>query len=322
MEAPTLNPLAPLGLESAETPPTTSFSQQDRGQAADVTAHIMKSNCIPDEENQIVESVVVTPLPPSKMDRSISLDSGSLLPSPPTTLKRFESDPGAKVEKLGAQELQGSSSSSSKKAINNSTTTRDSRGVWNLNRLSSLSFEKFDANTFFCRVCLENCSVSLGFVISNCSEQHKYCRDCLQGYYTAQVTDGVIEHFCPGVGEGCHGSLSPDELKSLVSGDAFQRNNRLLQVKKNPLYRECPSCNIGVTLADQSPNVKCGSCGMNYCFFHANAHTGMTCEQYARTQSRRTRQDANASNAFMRRNTRQCPYCDSPTEKSGGCNHM
>jgi ribosomal protein S27AE len=260
--------------------------------------------------------------PVAKVQRSTSLDSG-IVPSPPTPMKRFESDPVTTAEKLEAEEHH-----LAPQAFNGSDRGSLSNGlrrIWKLPRLRSLSLlttPKLNPDTFFCTVCLENCSVSLGFVIANCSEQHKYCRDCLHGYYTAQIADGAIEHFCPGVGDGCHGLLCTEELQSLVSDEAFQRHNRLIQVKKNPLYRECPSCNTGVTLADQSPKVVCGSCGTEYCFFHSNAHAGMTCEQYARTQSRRTRQDMSASNEFVSRTTKCCPFCNSPTEKNGGCNHM
>jgi ribosomal protein S27AE len=305
---------------------------------------------VADEENQIAVEIhhnedvdvrkpfIITPQPalqspqaplaPSKMYRSTSLDTGTLVPSPPTPMKRFESDPVTAAEKLEAQEHHIAPSTSTLPAKSNSSSPAllvgNFRRMWSFQGLKSLAFpeaSKLDPDTFYCKVCLENCSLSLGFTIA-CSAEHKYCRDCLTGYYTAQVNDGVIDLFCPGVSDGCQGSLSADELRSLVSDDVFERHNRFVQVKKNPLYRECPSCNVGVTLADQTAKVKCGSCSTEYCFFHANAHVGMTCEQYARSQSRRTRQELNASNAFVNRNTKPCPYCTSPTEKNGGCNHM
>ncbi len=49
---------------------------------------------------------------------------------------------------------------------------------------------------------------------------------------------------------------------------------------------------------------------------------GLSCEEYARRLSRKTRADLVASEELVTRSTRQCPRCGAPTEKNGGCNHM
>jgi ribosomal protein S27AE len=294
---------------------------------------------IPDEENQnlagesrhtnfISSTVAVSSNKQPNVVRSASLDA--LVPSPPTPMKHVESDPVTSAEKLEAQTQCRSLADKSTDSLQGADDMRSSfsgslRQLLNISRLRSsslLSAPRLSLDTFYCKVCLENCSVSLGFVMANCSSQHKYCRDCLAGYYTALVNDGSIELFCPGIGEGCNGSLQADELRSLVNGDVFERHARFVQVKKNPLYRECPSCSFGVTVLEQTAKIVCGSCQAEYCFFHANAHVGTTCEQYARAQSRRTRDEASSSDGYISRNTRRCPHCNTATEKNGGCNHM
>ena len=177
---------------------------------------------------------------------------------------------------------------------------------------------------FYCGVCLENCSCSLGFKLSGCVEGHTYCKPCMEQYYTALVTDGCVDHFCPGVAT-CKASLTLAETRALLSTESLLRYERITQVKRNPLYRECPSCGKGATASDDassSPELQCESCGCRYCFFHASAHPGVSCAQYARNQSARTRREQAATVAVVRSTTKECPYCKSPTEKNGGCNHM
>jgi ribosomal protein S27AE len=267
-----------------------------------------------DEENQLLVQ------PTKKVVRSVSLDSGVLSPSRPVPMKRCESEPPINCEKDNPIEQHVSPL---KRRSERSSPILEIRRLFNrLPFAPSLSSQKLSEETFFCNICLENCSSTLSFTLGSCGMQHKYCRDCLQGYYTAQVNDGAVEHYCPGVYGGCKGQLAHEELASLVSADVMDRQERLVQVKKNPLYRECPACSVGLTLPDQTPRILCGNCGEEYCFFHSNAHVGLTCESYVRSQSRKTRYELRATDQLVNRTTRSCPYCGSATEKNGGCNHM
>jgi hypothetical protein len=129
--------------------------------------------------------------------------------------------------------------------------------------------------------------------------------------YSEQVADGVIDHYCPGVAE-CHAKLTMDELKLLLFPDAYtrllhtcikivrpkcyvwcriRRLERLTQVKRNPLFRECPKCNTGMTAITALPTDEtaaggngepvpvakqtCNNCQHEFCFYHDDAHPGM-----------------------------------------------
>ena len=187
--------------------------------------------------------------------------------------------------------------------------------------ISNYSFQP----EFYCDICMENCSTALIFQISNCCDKdnHSFCTPCMRGYYTSTVTEGSIQHFCPGI--GCQAAVSSAELKALLDEESFARYERLTQVKQNVMYRECPKCGVGATAppsASDIPELSCGECGSSYCFYHSDAHVGLSCQQYLRNQSSRTRRELAASHSFVGKSTKKCPSCKSPTEKNGGCNHM
>ena len=178
--------------------------------------------------------------------------------------------------------------------------------------------------TFYCLICLENCSQRSAFHPQGCGMSHQFCDQCMKGYAKVQVDDGVIEHTCPGFVQ-CSCVLTSEDLRQLLSDESFARYERLTKVKTDPNFRECPQCGLGQVAADASPvtpALQCSSCGCQYCFFHSNAHPGLTCDQYSRRLSSRTKQEMRASESLVARSTRACPRCKVATEKNGGCNHM
>ena len=194
-------------------------------------------------------------------------------------------------------------------------------------RISLNSLNRNSVRTFYCKICMENCSSALSFCPANCSHQHEYCIPCMNGYLTAQVLDGVIHYPCPGANECSQGKLTIDELRLLLSSDMAERLERLIQVKTNMFYRECPQCATQHTSSDEElrvdgPGITCVACNLQYCFYHANAHPGKDCQEFARTMTRRVRAEMEASEALVGKCSKLCPQCSAATEKSGGCNHM
>jgi hypothetical protein len=177
--------------------------------------------------------------------------------------------------------------------------------------------------TFYCLVCMENCSVKESFSPGACVSKHRYCRACMSGYATSQLSDGQISVSCPGVSE-CHSALDDVEIKQLVTEELFEKYERLKLVKTDVNYRECPKCNAGTSDHNTSlpPAITCLECGYVYCFYHNNAHEGQSCEHYIRSMNRQMRRNIRASEGLVRKTTRLCPSCGVPIEKNGGCNHM
>jgi hypothetical protein len=187
------------------------------------------------------------------------------------------------------------------------------------------SFNNSVIKTFYCKICMENCAQSLSFSAHNCCRQHEYCIPCMTGYLTAQVDDGVIHFPCPGLRD-CQGSLSSDELRLLLSDESISRLDRITNIKTNPLFRECPQCSAGHTAVSMNDtttsDIICRGCKLTYCFYHANAHTGRTCQEYVKDMSKRVKDEINASEEYVGKITKGCPRCNAATEKNGGCNHM
>ena len=161
--------------------------------------------------------------------------------------------------------------------------------------------------TFYCKICFENCSDDIQFVSANCPLGHKYCKDCMKGNLTVQINDGVITHPCPGRAE-CSSLLTREEIKSLVSNECFSKFEHFETIKTTPNFRECPGCNFGYTHEDSSasPLIVCGQCQTEYCFFHANAHVGVTCEEYTNRLSFKTRNELQSSEEMVKKSTRPC----------------
>ena len=96
---------------------------------------------------------------------------------------------------------------------------------------------------------------------------------------------------------------------------------RFLEMRTQEHFRECPQCSAPHTAGppeDGSNQLRCGECAAEFCYAHGNAHVGMSCCAYERTQRRNER----ATLAEVNKHARRCPRCKTPVIKAGGCNHM
>jgi hypothetical protein len=293
----------------------------------------VSSVAMEDVENQVgVESKsindILGPVPPTACIRQSSApemaayrplgpeDEGSALPSMPLPLTRGLSDPVTPSEKQNCVERSQSlwSLGDGKISI-----------IWK-KLLSSLSENQSFVETAYCSFCMENCPRDDFFRVSDCAEEgHEVCKPCMQGYLESQISMGIIYHKCPlGYDGSCRGTLTHKEIFQLVSDESYAKYSRFLEVKNNPAYSECPSCTHGNTAeADRlDSSVTCEECSFKYCFHHANAHPEMTCSEFIQHLSRTHKNEEAYGRKFISRHTRPCPNCSSPTEKSGGCNHM
>jgi hypothetical protein len=224
------------------------------------------------------------------------------------------------------------SSGSKDRASVETTTDSDTEpmnpfGIGGFLYLISHIFGDEPEKTFYCSICMENCSQKLGFRMEECQrEDHQYCRPCMADYLDSQINNGDIEFKCP-LHHVCGSMLGEEDIQGLVDDAMFQKFKRLQKVKLNPNYRDCPRCNEGIMLAEtpktsKAAQIRCQACTHVFCFHHSDAHPGVLCETYNRSLSRKTRLSERKTAAELARHTRPCPHCSSPTIKSGGCNHM
>lgn len=64
--------------------------------------------------------------------------------------------------------------------------------------------------------------------------------------------------------------------------------------------------------------VNCHECDTEFCYFHSNAHTGRTCEEYEEQQ----RVVDEKSAEYLREHSKCCPKCGMNVQKMDGCNQM
>lgn len=283
--------------------------------------------CDPPESTTLLEAANHHPQPfqpvtrkPLRSQSEGGGGEGVLRPSAPTPLMKFESNPETSAEKQAARVEHPVSEV--KSLSWKQYTKRMSRFVKRAISLQDASLTQ----TFYCGICLENCDTALTFPIRTCEKHHNYCKPCMTSYTRIQAESGAISYPCPGLGE-CSAALAEEELRVLLSEELWSRHLRLTQVKTNPLYRECPKCNHGMTATSSeassaNPQLRCEGCQYEYCFLHSDAHPNRSCQEYARAMSSRARHDLQQTDRLLKRVTKPCPKCHIATEKNGGCNHM
>jgi hypothetical protein len=123
-----------------------------------------------------------------------------------------------------------------------------------------------------------------------------------------------IDKLCP----NCVGDL-PESLVSQHASDALLAKYRRFKFEKaNPNSRVCSRCDNRQDASASKPSILCSSCGHTYCFTHGDAHPNKTCAQWARDNYASEKQSLKA----ISMNSKPCPDCKVPTQKSEGCNHM
>lgn len=217
------------------------------------------------------------------------------------------------------------------------------------------SREAWTEQTFLCLVCFENQRDDQRLCLAECQAVgHGCCLQCAASFFRSRIEQGrVFELPCPvGAAEGgCFVRSRPGtalsaafgeagaavvaplpevaraseaEVRRCLAGDSdtLERYRRFLKTKVDPSLRECPDCKHLCSPVLESPSgspvscVHCPECGSEFCYYHAAAHRGGSCEEYERRLAAETKC---ISEAF---GTKDCPRCSRQTMKGGGCNHM
>lgn len=176
--------------------------------------------------------------------------------------------------------------------------------------------------TFRCGICLENVPESERVVFQLCGDlAHGCCSECISTYITGLVCDARVNDIvCP---NECHAMATADEIKRFTTAEVYAKYERFRQMRQDATLRQCPQCgSLCKPEEDEDGGVKaemlCGTCGTEFCYYHSNAHTGRSCEEYQRQVAKEERLAIDGA----LRGTRPCPSCGIATEKLNGCNHM
>jgi hypothetical protein len=146
----------------------------------------------------------------------------------------------------------------------------------------------------------------------------------------SSINQGTAKIQCPGCRE-CQGIFTDQEIRSLCDEGTWNRYERLQNVKENHncLVTQCPFCkHPHVEVGNESsPDICCERCHQNY--FHGN-DPNILCHEHPRELSQSQMKFSPVVMAMAmvtatvrsRSQTRNCPSCSAPTEKSGECNQM
>lgn len=208
----------------------------------------------------------------------------------------------------------------------------------------------FGTQLFTCEVCFTEKIGSSCIKFQDCS--HVYCRDCMAGYFTVQISNAQVNNLtCPF--SGCSSQALPNQVRELVPKDLFNKyENILLETTLDAMVDVivCPrlACQTP-TMIDRETNMgQCPMCQLTFCIYCKATYHGVSpCKFKSKEQralvlkyskgtddeklfmekryGKKQLQQAMAlmlSEDYVQDNARHCPHCNAPIEKNEGCNKI
>ncbi|UJR32413.1 hypothetical protein I4U23_019875 [Adineta vaga] len=158
--------------------------------------------------------------------------------------------------------------------------------------------------------------------------QRRVCNNCIYNTIKYHIDQTHITNIaCPEA--GCDTIFNYDDIHHLL----LSNNNRSLfeiydrqvvkqQLERMPEFSWCPNCDGGqlnTRITSYKRPIICSNCKEKICLFHHTKwHTGMTCDEYDQMNPNVD----NQTQQWLNSHSKRCPYCKSPVEKDGGCDHM
>ncbi|CAD8125587.1 unnamed protein product [Paramecium sonneborni] len=182
-----------------------------------------------------------------------------------------------------------------------------------LNNHSAISYEN---NTTSCPLCLEiTTMVKLG-----CG--HLFCHSC--------VTHTIAQRFSkeqflviPCLQYGCKYRLPISMIKKFSRPEDFQKIvcRKFIDTNKSLAYCQGVDCKKILRPKDLSITTVTCPCGTSFCFRCKNEfHLPVPCDMAKTWVSEITKNEANIKWIVL--NTKICPFCKRPVERSDGCNYL
>ncbi|KAF0687083.1 Aste57867_21164 [Aphanomyces stellatus] len=175
------------------------------------------------------------------------------------------------------------------------------------------------AETVYCQICLEYVDIAATCALDACG--HRFCVACMEMYLASKIQDGLVYPKCffAEAHDTCDASIDAADIRALTSAVLFDKYEKFKFSKEHTGARECPFCHVvQVGGGAENPAMTCVHCGHEFCFSHSNAHMGSTCAAYEKAR----RAEEKLNQAKISQIAKPCPGCQTPVEKSGGCNQM
>lgn len=200
--------------------------------------------------------------------------------------------------------------------------------------LTSQESQQYNSNPmdedseYLCPLCYDDCTMADTTQLSGCG--HRYCNTCWTTYISIKVRDGQSRNIkC--MGEKCAMAVNESIVLKCLRDDHDLRHRYSQSViesfvEDNTHVKWCPStpsCGNAVisNLTATTPLVIRCSCQHEFCFACGQSpHLPCTCNM-VKHWKKRCEDDSETYN-WINANTKDCPGCQKPIEKNGGCNHM
>ena len=179
--------------------------------------------------------------------------------------------------------------------------------------------------TIECDVCLSDCDSSMMLRL-DCG--HLFCAECVEETVKQKVYDRQQVMFC--LSDSCDVIIPDDHVLKLLTEeqDRVKFQNLIfesyVQNKKN--LRWCPGTDCNrifkiKTFFSTAVDVGCSRCNVNLCFkCRKEPHEPLECDIMKVWLGKQL--GSSLTDMWLRAFTKQCPKCDVPINKDGGCNHM
>jgi len=221
---------------------------------------------------------------------------------------------------------------------------------WLKNFNENQEIEAFNSQVFECIICFAE---KLG---KNCLRfaecQHVFCNECMKSHFEVKISQGEMTSLtCPE--QKCTSQALPTQVKALVSDKNFQLYEKVLLATTLESMADivlCPrkDCQCP-TIIDREANMgQCPNCTFVFCIYcKATFHGVAPCRMKSKEQRALLTEYMGAnqsekallekrygkrqltimletfmSETYLSDNTKPCPNCRAPIQKSEGCNKM
>ncbi|CAL2036080.1 unnamed protein product [Caenorhabditis brenneri] len=168
-----------------------------------------------------------------------------------------------------------------------------------------------------CQICCMD-----GEELSGLACNHLACNDCWKCYLQSKIKEGQSEIQC--MASDCKLLLEDETvLKYIKDAESYRKVLVNSYVETNKMLRWCPGKNCGkaVKVAGLDRNMIICPCGSRFCFTCGlEGHEPINC-RLLKLWIKRCQDDSETYN-WINANTKDCPKCNAPIEKNGGCNYM
>ncbi|KAL1542324.1 RBR-type E3 ubiquitin transferase [Salvia divinorum] len=157
---------------------------------------------------------------------------------------------------------------------------------------------------------------------------HLFCTQCWRSYVANAIKDGAacLTLRCPE--NGCGAAVTTDMVERFASDSKIEKYHRHLRrsyVESNPNRKWCPApgCDLAIEFefgGSTIHDVVC-VCSHTFCFLcAAESHRPVSCKVAAEWLEKNKSEAKSA--AWIVSNTKPCPSCHRPIQKTHGCDHM